>query len=93
MKYKILPTKNISRMRTAGDALLNRSPGMPGMGLIWAPTGYCKTTAATWFINQVNGVYVRALRLWSPKAMLTMWAMASSSSATTIFLSSILSTS
>ena len=70
MKYKILPIKNISRMRAAGDALLNRSPGMPGMGLMWAPTGYGKTTAATWFVNQVNGVYIRALRLWSPKSML-----------------------
>lgn len=70
MRYKIVPIKNISRMRSAGDALLNRPTGMPGMGLIYSPTGYGKTTAATWFVNQVNGVYVRAMRLWSPKSML-----------------------
>jgi len=71
MRYRIIPVKNVSRLRDAGDALINRSIGMPGMGLIWGPTGYGKTTAATWFINQCNGVYIRAMRLWSPKTMLT----------------------
>lgn len=71
MRYKILPVKNVSRLKSAGDALVQREPGMPGMGLIWGPTGYGKTTAATWFINQVHGVYVRAVSLWSPKTMLT----------------------
>lgn len=71
MRYRILPVKNVSRLKAAGDALVQREPGMPGMGLIWGPTGYGKTTAATWFINQVHGVYVRAVSLWSPKSMLT----------------------
>ncbi len=71
MRHKIIPVKNVSCMRDAGDHLINRSPGMPGMGLIWGPTGYGKSTAATWFINQCHGVYVRAMRLWTPKTMLT----------------------
>ncbi|WP_241084856.1 AAA family ATPase [Candidatus Vondammii sp. HM_W22] len=70
MRYRILPVKNISRIKDAGDALISRSMGMPGMGLIWGPTGYGKTTAATWFINQCHGVYIRAIRLWSPRSML-----------------------
>ncbi len=71
MKFKILPVKNVSRLNEAGNALIQRDLGMPGMGLIWGPTGYGKTTAATWFINQCHGVYIRAMRLWSPKSMLT----------------------
>lgn len=71
MRYRTIPVKNIARLREAGDALINRTPGMPGMGLIWGPTGYGKTTAVTWFINQCHGVYIRAMRLWSPKSMLT----------------------
>lgn len=71
MKYRILPVKNVARMQNAGEALITRSLGMPGMGLIWGPTGYGKTTAATWFINQCHGVYVRALRLSSPKSLLS----------------------
>lgn len=70
MKSRIVPVKNVSRLKAAGDALIQRSYGMPGMGLIWGPTGYGKTTAATWFINQCHGVYVRAMRLWSPSGML-----------------------
>lgn len=71
MRYRILPVKNVSRLQEAGDALIQRERGLPGMGLIWGPTGYGKTTAATWFINQCHGVYIRAMRLWSPKVMLT----------------------
>lgn len=70
MRSSILPVKNISRLQAAGDALINRPLGLPGMGLIWGPTGYGKTTATTWFINQCHGVYIRAMRLWSPKSML-----------------------
>ncbi|OBS10818.1 AAA family ATPase [Acidihalobacter prosperus] len=70
MKHQIVPVKNISRLSNAANALLQRTPGMPGMGLVHAPTGYGKTTACTWLVNQVNGVYVRALALWSPKTML-----------------------
>lgn len=70
MRHRIMPVKNVSRLKTAGEALIQRSYGMPGMGLIWGPTGYGKTTAATWFINQCHGVYVRAIELWSPAGML-----------------------
>ena len=70
MKSKTLPVKNVTRLKAAGDALLQRAPGMPGMGMIWGPTGYGKTTAAAWFVNQCHGVYVRARAVWSPKVML-----------------------
>ena len=70
MKFKICAIKNVARMSEAGEALINRGPGMPGMGLVFGPTGYGKTTATTWFINQCHGVYVRAMATWSPSAML-----------------------
>lgn len=70
MKHAIVPVKNISRLSNAANALLERATGMPGMGLVHAPTGYGKTTACTWLINQVNGVYVRAMAVWSQKTML-----------------------
>ncbi len=57
-------------MKEAADALLTRAPGMPGMGLVYGHTGAGKTTGCTWLVNQVHGVYVRAMSLWSPKTML-----------------------
>jgi len=70
MKHKTVIVKNIARLMEAGDALLTRNAGMPGMGLLWGETGYGKTTAVTWYINQVNGIYVRAMATWTPSAML-----------------------
>ena len=40
------------------------------MGLIHAPTGFGKTTAAAWLVNREKGIYVRAMSLWSPTTML-----------------------
>lgn len=71
MKSEILPIKNISRLKSAGDALVNRTPGQPGIGLVMGPTGYGKSTGTTWYCVNNHGVYVRAVSLWTPKAMLT----------------------
>ncbi len=70
MRYRMIDVKNVSRLSEAGHALLNRAQGMPGLGLVWGETGYGKTTAVTWFVNQCHGIYVRALATWSPAAML-----------------------
>jgi hypothetical protein len=70
MKYKTIPVNNIARLREAGDALIHRAPGLPGIGLVWGPTGYGKSTAVAWFVNQCNGIHIRAMATWSPSAML-----------------------
>ncbi len=75
MRFRILPVKNVTRLNDAGDALINRPIGMPGMGTITGVTGAGKTSAVTWYINQVNGVYVRAMRLWTAKSMLAAIAL------------------
>lgn len=70
MKNKIVPIKNVAKLAAAGEALIQRAMSMPGMGLIWGRTGFGKTTAATWLVNQVNGVYVRALATSTPASLL-----------------------
>lgn len=70
MKHKVVPVNNLARLAEAGEALITRHPGEPGMGLIWGPTGYGKSTGSAWFMNQVDGIYVRANQLWTPSAML-----------------------
>jgi len=70
MRYQIVPTSNVSALLSASDQLLQRGMGMPGMGLIHGYTGYGKTTAATWLINRVHGVYVRVLALSTPASFL-----------------------
>ncbi len=70
MKSLVIPVKNIGRLSEASDALLTRTPGTPGIGLIFGDSGLGKTTATAWFVNQCNGVYVRALSTWTPCSML-----------------------
>ncbi|MDE2468833.1 MAG: ATP-binding protein [Bradyrhizobium sp.] len=69
MKSKIVLVNNVARLAEAGEALLHRAPGMPGMGLVHGETGYGKTTAVTWYVNRCNGIYVRAWATWTPAAM------------------------
>jgi DNA transposition AAA+ family ATPase len=72
MKSKIVLVNNVARMAEAGEALLRRPSGMPGMGLVEGETGYGKSTALTWYANRpnVNAVYVRALASWTPASMM-----------------------
>lgn len=70
MKPKIVLVNNVARLAEAGEALIRRAPGMPGMGLVHGETGYGKTTAITWYGNRCNAVYVRAWATWTPAAML-----------------------
>jgi len=70
MRHKIVPVTNVAMLSEAHDALINRSMGMPGMGLIWGPTGFGKTIATTWLVNQCHGVYVRALATSTPLSLL-----------------------
>lgn len=70
MKNSVVTTKNISGLIEASTALLTRTPGTPGMGLIFGKSGFGKTTATAWFVNQRDGVYVRALSTWTPTSML-----------------------
>jgi len=70
MRHKIVPIKNVSRLMDASEALINRTMGMPGIGLIHGRSGLGKTTAATWMVNQCHGVYVRAIATSTPSSIL-----------------------
>lgn len=70
MRNKLAPVKNVAHLSAAFEALSTRDAGIPGMGLVHGYTGAGKTTAITWLINKVGGVYARANATWTPSAML-----------------------
>jgi DNA transposition AAA+ family ATPase len=70
MRSLIVPISNVVNLSSAGDALLNRAPGMPGMGLCFGPSGLGKSTAIAWLATRQNGVYVRALATSTPTSLL-----------------------
>jgi ABC-type uncharacterized transport system YnjBCD ATPase subunit len=72
MRNAIARVSNIVLLANATDALIQRAPGLPGIGLIHGPSGYGKSTAIAWLRNFVNGVHIRAWPTWTPTAMLSM---------------------
>ena len=71
MKIAVAKTKNLVNLAKAADQLRTRSMGTPGIGLIWGPSGLGKTTAATWFCDRYDAVYVRAWSTWTASSMLS----------------------
>lgn len=70
MRSKIVPISNIRKLAEAVNALVDRAPGVPGLGVLEGHTGYGKSTAVTWQYIRVNGVYVRAISASTPRSLL-----------------------
>jgi DNA transposition AAA+ family ATPase len=70
MRNVVAQVKNVQRLSEVTTALRSRSSGVPGIGVLWGETGYGKTTAGSWLATQTHAVYVRAVAMWTPFAML-----------------------
>ncbi|CCN69752.1 AAA family ATPase [Vibrio nigripulchritudo] len=58
MKPVVAPVKNLLATQIALEMLIQRSYGVPGIGLLHGGSGLGKTTTTTYLYNQVNGIYV-----------------------------------
>ncbi len=71
MKYHTAYTKNVAQATGIFTSLLQRSPAVPGFGLIDGRPGLGKTFATIKLLNSVeNGVYIRAVALDSAATFL-----------------------
>ncbi|ROH88646.1 ATP-binding protein [Stagnimonas aquatica] len=72
MKARVAPTRNVRRLAEVADMLTRRAPGLPGVAIVDGETGFGKTTAINWLVNQVEGIgiYVRARKTWRVASML-----------------------
>lgn len=61
MIHKTVKTKDVRRFQQAIDDLLERPEGTEGMGVLWGPPGTGKTTSLAYFVNQYDGIFIRAL--------------------------------
>lgn len=66
---KVALVKNLQRLLDAYDAVEQRDPGADGMILLYGATGAGKTTALTYLLNQVNGIYIEASPAWTLGSM------------------------
>ena len=60
MRYQLVPVKNVLMLKSAMEALSQRSTGVPGLGLIHGRSGAGKTTALASMVAKTGAVFVRA---------------------------------
>lgn len=66
----VAPLRNVAALLTLIDRLQNRAHGLPGMGTFYGPSGYGKTTAATFATNRFRACHIQMQSLWKPKYFL-----------------------
>jgi DNA transposition AAA+ family ATPase len=62
--------QNLSLVRMAVDSLLNRHANLPGIGVIYGPAGYGKSTAMLAVANQTRAYYIQMRSAWSRRTLL-----------------------
>ncbi|MEM1055148.1 MAG: ATP-binding protein [Bacteroidota bacterium] len=70
MNHQPVKTSDLARVLRSVHELMHRDFGTPGMALLHGPPGIGKTTALTYTVNAMRGVYVRAKVTWSVTSML-----------------------
>lgn len=70
MIEKTAITKDLREFVQTVDALLNRSGGTEGMGLLHGENGLGKTTSIAYVAAVYDGIFARALRAWTVTSML-----------------------
>lgn len=61
---------NLDLVRTAIEALTGRTGGLPGIGAVYGPAGWGKTTALVAVANKTRAYYVQMRSAWGRKALL-----------------------
>ncbi|MDR3351753.1 MAG: ATP-binding protein [Zoogloeaceae bacterium] len=70
MARKLATIQNMDMVRYAVDVLAARHETLPGLAVLYGPSGYGKTTAALAVANQVRGYFVQIKSAWGRKALL-----------------------
>lgn len=62
--------QNLALVRTALEKLTSRTDGIPGLGCLYGPAGWGKTTAMVAVMNATRAYYVQMRSAWGRKALL-----------------------
>jgi DNA transposition AAA+ family ATPase len=66
----IAPLRNVILARRLVDHLVNRSPNLPGMGVLYGPSGYGKTMAVASVASAYRAVYVACRSYFTKRSFL-----------------------
>lgn len=66
----VAPLRNVSALLTLVDRVQNRDFGLPGMATFYGPSGYGKSSAATYTQNRTGAIHVEVQPVWRVKQVL-----------------------
>jgi DNA transposition AAA+ family ATPase len=66
----VAPLRNVSGLMTLIERVQNRAFGLPGMATFYGPSGFGKSTAATYAMNFFGACYIEVGPLWRSKQLL-----------------------
>src|SRR3990167_4419154 len=69
-KAVIAPLRNVLLARRLMEHLINRAPGLPGMGALYGPSGYGKTSAVANLASSYGAVYIECRSYFTKKSLL-----------------------
>lgn len=67
----VAPLRNVAGLMTLIDRVRDRAFGLPGMATFYGPSGFGKSTAATYAMNFYDSCYIEVGPLWRSKQLLT----------------------
>ena len=67
---KIVPLTNVGLLASAIDRAMQRPLGLPGLVVMYGPSGLGKSVAASWAANMHRAYYVECRDTWTKKAFL-----------------------
>jgi DNA transposition AAA+ family ATPase len=65
----VAPLRNVMLLNELIHRVNDRDPDLPGMACFHGPSGYGKTTAATWNANEVSAYWVEMRESWTRKTL------------------------
>lgn len=70
MNKTFIRTDNFNKVAAAVEALVNRDPSLPGLGLIYGKWGYGKTEVVDAYYGHGETFYIRMLETWNARRLL-----------------------
>lgn len=71
----VAPLRNVAALLSLIHQVQNRHFGLPGMAVFYGPSGWGKTTAATYAINKFDACHIEIKSLWRTKSVLEQIAL------------------
>lgn len=63
----VAPLKNVAECLSVATTIIERPPGVDGLGLFYGPSGYGKSKASQYVQNKYKALYIEVFEFWTKK--------------------------